>query len=77
MTNTETDRIQNAIRHIQTAVDVDSWAMKIAVDAMEKMIPVKPMDEGGWLVCPNCKKLAISGYCRYCGHKLSWTEDEG
>ena len=42
MTNTETDRIQNAIRHIQTAVDVDPWAMEIAVEAMQKQIPKKP-----------------------------------
>ena len=41
MTN-DIDRIQNAIRHIQTAVDVDDWAREIAVDAMEKQIPMKP-----------------------------------
>ena len=37
----ETDRIQNAIRHIQTAVDVDPWAVEIAVEAMEKQVPKK------------------------------------
>lgn len=42
MTN-ETERIQNAIRHIQTAVDVDDWAREIAADAMEKQIPKKPV----------------------------------
>ena len=60
MTNTETDRIQNAIRHIQTAVDVDPWAMKIAVDAMEKQIPRPPKsikedyNEYMDLYCPTC-----------------------
>ena len=42
MTN-ETDRIECAIRHIQTAVDVDPWAAEIAVDAMQKKIPKKPV----------------------------------
>lgn len=42
MTN-ETDRIQNAIRHILTAVDVDPWAVEIAVEAMERQIPKKPV----------------------------------
>lgn len=42
MTN-ETDRIECAIRHIQTAVDVDPWAAEIAVDAMQKQIPKKPV----------------------------------
>lgn len=32
-----TNRIACAIRHIQTAVDVDPWAVEIAVDAMERM----------------------------------------
>ena len=30
------DRIENAIRHIQTANDVDPWAAEIAVRAMRK-----------------------------------------
>ena len=42
MTN-DIDRIECAIRHIQTAVDVDDWARDIAVEAMEKRIPKKPV----------------------------------
>ena len=38
MNNNEIDRIECAIRHIQTAVDVDPWAVEIAVDAMKKQI---------------------------------------
>lgn len=29
------DRIEAAIRHIQTAADVDPWAMELAVDALK------------------------------------------
>ena len=36
MTTQEKDRIECAIRHIQTAVDVDPWAKEIAVEAMMK-----------------------------------------
>ena len=43
MTPQEIDRIENAIRHIQTATDVDQWASEIAVEAMEKQIPKKPV----------------------------------
>lgn len=35
---TTKDRIENAIRHIQTAVDVDPWAVEIAVEAMQEKI---------------------------------------
>ena len=61
MTEQEKDRIQSAIDHIKTAVDVDEWAAEIAVDAMEKQIPKKPMisidaynDNLRHLYCPNC-----------------------
>jgi len=43
MTTQERDRIESAIRHIQTSVDIDPWAMEIAVEAMEKQIPKKPV----------------------------------
>ena len=42
MNNNEIDRIECAIRHIQTAVDVDPWEVEIAVDAMKKQIQQKP-----------------------------------
>ena len=32
---TQKDRIEAAIRHIQTAVDIDPWAMELAVDALK------------------------------------------
>ncbi|MBO6268621.1 MAG: hypothetical protein J6N19_05695 [Clostridium sp.] len=38
MTDRDRDRIQSAIRHIQTAVDVDQWAADIAVEAMQEKI---------------------------------------
>jgi len=34
--NNQTDRIQNAINHIKTSVDVDPWAVELAVEALEK-----------------------------------------
>lgn len=43
MTPQEKDRIQNAINHIRTSSDVDDWAVEIAVEAMEKQIPKKPV----------------------------------
>lgn len=38
MTQKEIDRIESAIRHIQTATDIDPWAAEIAVAAMQKQI---------------------------------------
>ena len=43
MTPQEIDRIENAIRHIESSLDVDPWAVEIAVGAMKKQIPMKPV----------------------------------
>ena len=67
MTQHEIDRIENAIRHIQTATDIDSWAAGIAVESMRKQIPVKPIHidkknefDGNWIkICPSCKRVLI------------------
>lgn len=45
MTPQEIDRIELAIRHIQTTTDINPWAVlavEIAVEAMKKQIPVSP-----------------------------------
>lgn len=86
MTN-EVDRIQNAINHIKTAVDVDPWAVEIAVDAMEKQIPKKAIGEHyAHMRCPSCNHRIPSGqgsssrrrdnWCNYCGQAIDWS-DEG
>ena len=43
MTAQEIDRIEKAIRHIQSSLDVDQWACEIAVEAMRKQIPKGPI----------------------------------
>ena len=62
MTAQEKDRIECAIRHIESSLDVDPWAVEIAVDAMKKQIPKKPnmiqgrLNENLWnLHCPSCE----------------------
>ena len=86
MTN-EADRIQNAIRHIQTSVDIDPWAVEIAVEAMERQIPRKAIGEHyAHMRCPSCKHRIPSGmgsssrrrdnWCNYCGQKIDWREGE-
>ena len=67
MNKPEIDRIESAIRHIQTAADVDPWAAEIAVEAMRKQIPMKPIRidknkefDGNWKkVCPSCRSVLI------------------
>ena len=65
MTTKEIDRIESAIRHIQTSTDVDPWAMEIAVEAMQKQIPQKAMKSID-VYDKNLYKL----YCPTCGIKI-------
>lgn len=89
MTN-ETERIQNAIRHIGWNVYIDSWAAEIAVEAMKKQIPKKPYDSHykqlhneiklhSCYRCASCNHVVpyAQNYCGNCGQAIDWTEDEG
>lgn len=91
MTPQEIDRIECAIRHIESSLDVDPWAVEIAVKAMKKQIPVKPVKSKkerygmGYVyhdwVCPSCGKFLAyepeeSG-CHHCkcGQAIDWEGD--
>ena len=92
MTKQDIDRIECAIRHIESSLDVDPWAVEIAVEAMQKQVPVKPVKSKeerygmGYVyhdwVCPSCGKFLAyepeeSG-CHHCkcGQAIDW-EGEG
>ena len=47
MNDRDKDRIECAIRHIQSSLDVDPWACEIAVEAMKKQLEI--------IRCTDCK----------------------
>lgn len=50
-------------------------AYGMAIKALEKQIPKKPVKTRKDIVCPTCKTLVGSSpYCRYCGQALDWGE---
>ena len=85
MTPQEIDRIERAIRHIESSLDVDQWASEIAVEAMEKQIPQKVRITTSTKRCGNCgRQLSGIGnihpernYCVKCGQAIDWSEWEG
>ena len=87
MKKQEIDRIECAIRHIESSLDVDPWAREIAVDAMQKQIPMKtgPKELGistrNPIItpCGNCGMEIADRmwcFCPWCGQKVGWTEGE-
>ena len=82
----EINRIESAIRHIQTSTDIDPWAMEIAVDAMRKQMPQKAMKSID-AYDKNLYKLYRVGFmnkvskgyarCAACGQMIDWEEGDG
>lgn len=53
----------------------ENW---VALQALEKQIPKKPIDNIEYPICPNCGKPfyygCIDRYCVDCGQKIDWSE---
>ena len=57
-------------------------ALQMAIEALEKQIPKKPIEPGSlslFYKCPICKKSVNdhARYCAVCGYKLNWADGEG
>lgn len=63
--------------------------VKLVVDALEKQIPKKPINEDGYYAnnrCPMCKHRIKSGegsssrertnWCNHCGQAIDWSDEE-
>ena len=52
---------------------------ELAISALEKQIPKKPVRDREYTLCPNCKKVEIDwldNYCHGCGQRLDWSVGE-
>lgn len=59
-----------------------SKALHVALDALSKQIPQKPIEDGYYdepCVCPNCGQplnyIELVKRCRTCGQAISWEGD--
>lgn len=68
--------------------NADRRKYKKVIDALDKQIPKKPIEDGYYdepCVCPNCGSNVINeadndylfNYCYHCGQALDWSEDNG
>lgn len=86
---------EEAIKTIQVAIAEVEWeypldysiAFETAIEALEKQIPKKPINEECYYICPCCRgdlgvsdddifiyELSMPKYCSNCGCVLDWTE---
>lgn len=86
---------EEAIKTIQVAIAEVEWeypldysiAFETAIEALEKQVPKKPINEECYYICPCCRddlgvsdddifiyELSMPKYCSNCGRVLDWTE---
>ena len=80
--NSLEDRLESAIRHINTAIDVDPWARELAVESM-RMRKNKQLHPAQCWGC-NCPKMERQEiiHCRDCKNREKkadwfWCEEHG
>lgn len=80
----EEKKVREAIEIIKSNYPTSGYymlreALDIAVEALEKQLPKKPIEKGIHFVyykCPNCNRILPidKNYCD-CGQKLDWPEE--
>ena len=67
---------------------IDTEALKVAVDALDRLTPAKPIEEANefddrTVCCPNCigpvtnywAPGTMPKHCQFCGQALDWGEE--
>lgn len=77
-------KVREAIETIKSNYPTSGYymlceALDIAIEALEKQLPMKPIEKGIRFVyykCPNCNRILPIGkiYCD-CGQRLDWPEE--
>lgn len=79
--------IEEAIKDIKENIkpSVGGKSLDMAIEALEKQIPKKPIkldDWGEYYKCPICDKYAVDNlgckhkFCRECGQRIDWKVEE-
>lgn len=62
--------------------DVDAEPLRLAIKALERQIPKKPVYGAANIKCPNCGATLLYyfysfkiDYCDECGQRLDWSEE--
>lgn len=76
---TESEAIELLISQL-TFNELNREAKQMAINALEKQMPKKPIFDTYHRVghmCPNCNNINPWGYkhCKHCGQKLDWNEE--
>lgn len=87
MTNEEAIEILKHEHDYAQLLSYVNEALKMAISALEKQIPKKPIEDGYYdepAECPNCGENVINmadndyhfQHCHYCGQALDWSDSD-
>lgn len=69
--------LNNGLNEAFVNADELSEALQMAIQALEKQIPKKPIDRCMYEECPTCGNVEIvfCQHCPDCGQKLDWSDE--
>lgn len=73
---------EEAIKCIKTLHErnINTGYMQMAIEALEKQIPKKPIRKRNYTHCPTCHNVLFGyryhAYCEYCGQRLDFSKME-
>lgn len=74
------EAINYVVQERDTYIEVcEEWeALDMAIKALEKQIPKKPIDlaNSTYSKCPTCGNFHFDNYCANCGQKIDWIKNE-
>ena len=81
-----TERIECILKN-NSFTKADKNALKLAIEALEKQIPKKPLHmhknyycpickEDGWMMWDDAIPNDMDKYCGMCGQAIDWSDDE-
>ena len=81
-----TERIECILKN-NSFTKADKNALKLAIEALEKQIPKKPLHmhknyycpickEDGWMMWDDAVPNDMDKYCGMCGHAIDWEVSE-
>lgn len=69
---------KDALPVSECVIEDDDVAIKLAIEALEKQIPKKPIDlaNSTYSKCPTCGGFHFDNYCANCGQKIDWSDEQ-
>ena len=77
------ENLESALKKVKDQKENFGYMDRLNVDenyvvmkALEKQIPIKPIDKITYKECPICGSVDLGRYCMECGQAIKWGDEE-